>query len=43
MIEDHLARPGPLYWDFKCLVCDGLVDDHIGLFRFWWRRIWRKR
>ena len=26
--ESHRAKPGPMYWDFKCLVCDGLVSDH---------------
>jgi len=31
---DHKPIPGPMYWDFKCLQCDGLVKDHAP----WWRR-----
>jgi hypothetical protein len=38
-VIDHLARPGPMYWDFKCLICDGLVRDHPGLIRIVFRRI----
>lgn len=29
----HAPAPGPLYWDFKCLRCDGLVRDHPGFIR----------
>ena len=24
----HVARPGPLYWDFRCLVCGESVEGH---------------
>lgn len=30
----HRPIPGPAYWDFKCLRCDGAVSDHAP----WWRR-----
>jgi hypothetical protein len=29
-IMDHAARPGPGYWDGRCLVCSQPVDDHAG-------------
>lgn len=38
-MRDHLHRPGPLYWDFKCLRCDGAWYEHPGLLRFLWRRL----
>ena len=28
MAKFHFAIPGPLYWDFKCLICDGDVNGH---------------
>lgn len=28
MNKFHLALPGPIYWDFQCLVCDGDVRGH---------------
>jgi hypothetical protein len=31
----HRPMPGPMYWDFKCLKCDGLVSDHAP----WWSRL----
>lgn len=39
-MEAHAPRPGPLYWDFRCLVCGENVADHPS----WWRRLlhrWR--
>lgn len=41
-IDDHAARPGPLYWDFKCTVCSGEVRLHAPFYVRWWRR-WRQR
>ena len=37
VIDDHRAIPGPLYWDFRCLVCSENVSDHS-----FWRWLWRK-
>jgi hypothetical protein len=37
-INGHIARPGPGYWDWRCLVCDFPVAEH----SFWgyvWARI----
>lgn len=42
MITDHLAWPGPGYWDFRCLVCGQPVDKHIGLIRYLLRRLSRR-
>lgn len=28
LITDHIAEPGPLYWDYRCLVCSDLVSKH---------------
>lgn len=28
MANFHFAKPGPLYWDFKCLVCGGDIKGH---------------
>jgi hypothetical protein len=43
-IMDHAARPGPGYWDGRCLVCSQPVDDHAGrLARWCWRRARRRR
>lgn len=28
MSEFHFAQPGPMYWDFKCLVCGGDTKGH---------------
>jgi hypothetical protein len=41
----HLAKPGPLYWDFRCLVCGEPVKHHIGLFGLLLHNIrcWRSR
>lgn len=33
MIDDHRARPGPGYWDWRCLECSEPVDDHASV---WW-------
>jgi hypothetical protein len=42
-IMDHAPRPGPQYWDWRCLVCSQRVDDHAGLWARWrWRRTRRK-
>lgn len=41
-IDDHAARPGPMYWDWKCLTCDELVRLHAPFIVRWWRR-WRRR
>lgn len=27
-IWDHMAYPGPDYWDFKCLDCNEAVKEH---------------
>jgi len=35
---NHTPRPGPQYWDFKCLECDEPVSAHAPL----WLRIARK-
>jgi len=24
----HFSRPGPMYWNWRCLVCDGVVSGH---------------
>lgn len=38
-IVDHAPSPGPMYWDGRCLRCDGLVSDHASwLDRLRWRR-----
>lgn len=34
-ITDHGARPGPGYWDWRCLVCSEPVDEHAS----WWQRL----
>lgn len=34
-IIDHAPQPGPLHWDYRCLVCSGNVDDHAGILRRW--------
>jgi hypothetical protein len=34
----HRAVPGPLYWDYRCLVCGDDVDAHAP----WWLRLWRR-
>jgi hypothetical protein len=34
----HAAWPGPMYWDFKCLLCDGLVRNHANIIE---RLLWR--
>jgi hypothetical protein len=39
MIVDHLAAPGPGYWDWRCLRCGEDVDQHIGLWRWLWRKL----
>ncbi len=33
----HLARPGPMYWDFRCLICGKDVRTHTR----WWKLLWR--
>lgn len=33
----HFARPGPGYWDYRCLKCDYPVAAHVG----WKNLIWR--
>lgn len=38
-IYDHKPRPGPQYWNWRCLVCSEPVNQHAG---FWARRKWRK-
>jgi hypothetical protein len=41
--DGHAPIPGPMYWDFKCLVCDGSVDRHPNLIhRFRIRRANRR-
>lgn len=37
-IRDHLARPGPVYWDWRCLVCDQPCSRHIGWVAYTWER-----
>lgn len=39
-ITNHLARPGPCYWDWRCLTCDQACADHIGLVRYLIRKVW---
>jgi hypothetical protein len=42
-IYDHPARPGPQYWDWRCLTCGQRVDDHAGPLERWrWRRRQRR-
>lgn len=36
-MSNHLARPGPLYWDWRCLECDKDVANHTK----WWQMFWR--
>lgn len=31
----HRPRPGPLYWDWRCLDCSARVDEHAP----WWRLV----
>lgn len=31
LIRDHIARPGPFYWSWRCLICSEPVADHAGL------------
>jgi hypothetical protein len=38
-IDDHIAQPGPVYWDWLCLVCSEPVDAHVSAIRQVWRRI----
>jgi len=28
VIVDHFAQPGPVYWDYRCTVCDEPVSNH---------------
>lgn len=38
----HCPIPGPLYWNWRCLLCDQAVDDHAN----WLQRLvyrWRLR
>lgn len=28
MIKDHKPVPGPLHWDWRCLVCEAPVAHH---------------
>lgn len=28
----HLPAPGPQYWSFRCMICDGNVADHASWF-----------
>jgi hypothetical protein len=37
-VVDHAARPGPMYWDFRCLTCGDTVSAHAP----WWFRAWRR-
>lgn len=43
MIWDHLAKPGPDYWDYRCLVCGEPVRDHAGVWRMLWKKLRGKR
>lgn len=36
--DGHRPVPGPLYWDYRCLVCSGPVEAHPGLIERWRRR-----
>lgn len=39
MILDHAPKPGPMYWDWRCLRCSEPVADHGGVLARWrWRR-----
>lgn len=33
----HNAQPGPMYWDWRCLVCSEPVSDRT-VHRPWWKR-----
>lgn len=35
---DHLARPGPFYWDWRCLTCDQPCADHLGIIAYLWKK-----
>lgn len=37
--ENHLAIPGPGYWDYRCLQCSRPVDDHITIRRYFLRKV----
>jgi hypothetical protein len=37
LVEPHGARPGPGYWDWRCLRCGGPLQDR-ALHPRWWRR-----
>jgi hypothetical protein len=39
-VTDHAARPGPLYYDSRCLRCSEAVVDHAP---WWWRLLRRFR
>lgn len=41
MIE-HLARPGPGYWEWRCLRCSEPCSQHTGLIRFLLRKVLRR-
>jgi hypothetical protein len=28
MTKFHISKPGPIYWDFKCLICGEDVNGH---------------
>lgn len=34
----HAPKPGPLYWDWRCLRCSEPVADHPS----WWARLRRR-
>lgn len=34
----HRPRPGPFYWEWRCLVCGDAVRDHPS----WWQRLRRR-
>ncbi len=41
-MSDHVARPGPMYWDYRCLICGETVDGHTPWWRLLLRRIFRR-
>jgi hypothetical protein len=42
-ILDHAPKPGPAYWEWRCLVCSQRVDHHAGILARWrWRRAQRR-
>ncbi len=37
-MKRHIARPGPAYWDWRCLDC-GMEVEHTGYHLRWWETV----